>query len=388
MISYSSDVPVCLKYGINCNSYQIKKDVLKPNQTLSKILTAYNVNPTKVHEVAQKAKQVFDVRKMKAGNPFTVMVEPDIKDTARYFIYEKNLTDYVVYNLNDPVDVYQGQKKIETRLNIAAGTVRSSLRESFMDIGLDIDLLTFLSQIYSWTIDFQNLKDGDHFVVIFEENYVEDKSLGLNKIVAARFNHDGEDYYAFYFKSQNCEEYYDENGKSLQRTFLKVPLRYTKITSRPSSSRLHPILKVRIPHLGTDYAAPHGTPIHTIGDGIVQKTGYNRGLGKNLMIKHSSIYKSQYLHLSRFAKGIRPGVKVKRGDIIGYVGSTGLATGPHLDFRFWKNGKIASHIEANGSEVINLEEKALSSFQHRISALKNDLHTPPLSEEMFVTFLR
>lgn len=277
-IDYYSNNPFCLKYGINCSSYQLRKDILKPNQTLSDILTAYNVNPTKVHKVAQKAKQIFDVRKMKAGNSFAVMIEPDLKDTARYFIYEKNLIDYVVYNLYDPFDVYQGQKRIETRQNIAAGTVRSSLRKSFMDIGLDTDLLTSLSQIYSWTIDFHHLNKSDHFVIIFEENYVEDKSLGLNKIVAARFNHNGEDYYAFYYKDQGCEEYYDENGQSLQRTFLKTPLRYTKITSRPSASRLHPILKVRRPHLGTDYAAPHGTPIHTIGDGVVQDTGYHKGL--------------------------------------------------------------------------------------------------------------
>ncbi|HHP7233803.1 MAG TPA: peptidoglycan DD-metalloendopeptidase family protein [Desulfobacterales bacterium] len=380
----SSSSPVCLHYDINCSSYQIIKGFLKPSQNLSEILTAYNITASKIHHVANKSKSIFDVRKMKAGNQYTLMVEPDFKNTARYFIYEKNSTQYVVYDLSDPIDVYQGRKKIEVSTRIATGTVNSSLYKCLTNIGLDTDLLTPLSEIYCWTVDFHHLKKGDHFVVVFKEDYVENKSVGLNKIIAAKFNHSGKDHYAFYFDEQGYEEYYDEKGRSLQRTFLKAPLRYQRITSRPSTGRHHPILKVRRPHLGTDYAAPHGTPIHTIGDGVIETVGYHKELGNHLMIEHNRIYKSQYLHLSRYAKGIRPGVRVKRGDVIGYVGSTGLATGPHLDFRFWKNGKISSHIDANGSEVEALEGEAFNLFHNQISKLKNSLDNPPLTKGVSV----
>jgi murein DD-endopeptidase MepM/ murein hydrolase activator NlpD len=380
----ASGNPVCLHYDINCSSYQIIKGFLKPSQNLSEILTAYNISASKAYHVASKSKSIFDVRKMKAGNQYTLMVEPDFKNTARYFIYEKNSTQYVVYDLSDPMDVYQGRKKIEVSTRIATGTVNSSLYKCLAKIGLDPDLLPPLSEIYSWTLDFHHLQKGDHFVVIFDEDYVANQSVGLNKIIAAKFNHSGKDHYAFYFDEQGYEEYYDENGRSLKRTFLKAPLRYQRITSRPSTLRQHPILKVRRPHLGTDYAAPHGTPIHTIGDGVVATVGYHEELGNHLMIEHNRIYKSQYLHLSRFAKEIRPGVRVKRGDVIGYVGSTGLATGPHLDFRFWKNGNISSHIDANGAEVEALEGEALHKFQNQILKLQKSLDNPPLTKGVSV----
>ncbi len=373
--------PVCLKYRISCDFHRVIKDYVKHNQSLSEILTTYDVPSSKIHTIAQKSKEVFDVRGIKAGNPYSIV----IKNTVLYFIYEKDPINYVVYDLSDPVDVYLGRKKVETRLRVASGVIESSLSQSMTQIGLDYDLIQGLADIFAWTVDFHHLKRGDHFVVIYEENYVENKPSGLKKIVAAKFNHSEKDFYAFYSNQEGREAYYDENGKSLQKAFLKAPLRYTRITSRPSKNRLHPILKIRRPHLGIDYAAPHGTPIQTIGDGVIRETGHHRALGKYVTIEHNGVYKSQYLHMARIAKEIRPGVRVNRGDVIGYVGSTGLASGPHLEFRFWKNGKIFNHLDASESAGEPLQEDALRLFQPRITALKDRLDTFPPNQKLLIT---
>jgi len=196
-----------------------------------------------------------------------------------------------------------------------------------------------LYEIFQWEIDFYALQKNDYFKVIFDEELISKKSVGIPKIYAAMFHHKGKDYYGFYFEQSGDGDYFDEEGNSVKKQFLKVPLKFTRISSGFSRRRLHPILKRYRPHLGIDFAAPTGTPVHSVGDGVVIIVGYQkRGAGRFVKIRHGRKYKSGYLHLSRFARGIRKGVRVKQGQIIGYVGSTGLATGPHLDFRFWENG--------------------------------------------------
>jgi murein DD-endopeptidase MepM/ murein hydrolase activator NlpD len=197
-----------------------------------------------------------------------------------------------------------------------------------------------LSEIYAWSIDFFGLQPADSFSVIYDELYVDSVSIGLGRIHAAYFRSSGTDFYAIPFVQDSVESYYDLEGNSLRKAFLKAPLRFSRISSRYSHSRVHPVLKIRRPHHGVDYAAPTGTPVQAIGDGkiIEAKRGYNNGGGNYIKIRHNSIYTTAYLHLSGFAPGIATGTYVRQGDVIGYVGSTGLATGPHLDFRFYKNG--------------------------------------------------
>jgi murein DD-endopeptidase MepM/ murein hydrolase activator NlpD len=202
--------------------------------------------------------------------------------------------------------------------------------------------------------------------------------VGLGKIIAARFQNDGKDFYAFYFESEGRGRYYDENTDGMEKAFLKAPLKYTRITSLPSESRLHPILNVRRVHPGTDYAAPRGTPIHTVGDGFVQNAGYQRGYGKYVVIKHNDVYTTEYLHMSKIEKGIKPGVRVNRGDVIGYVGSTGCATGPHLDFRFWKNGKIFNHLQERLPVGKPLKKQYIEKYKVQMKALKHRLDNMPL----------
>ncbi len=199
--------------------------------------------------------------------------------------------------------------------------------------------------------------------------------MGLGKILAATFTHRDQDFFAFYFEQDGRGGYYDEKGNSMQKAFLKAPLKYTRITSRPSGGRLHPILKVRRPHFGTDYAAPTGTPVYTVGDGTVIQAAYNRARGKHISIRHSGIYKTEYLHLSKIKKGIKPGARVQRGQIIGYVGKTGLTTGPHLCFRFWKNGKFFNHLRTNLPSDKSLQKKSIPVFQKQTAGYLSRLKT-------------
>ncbi len=333
------------EYGIDHGSFQVHKETLKRNQNLSKILLAHNVPFSIINDAAKKSKKVFDVRKMIAGNPYSVYRQTEGKKSVRYFVYEQDLLNYVIYDLGDPIKVYTGTKPVDVKVRQASGIIRSTLYRAFFKQGLDQELAERLSDLYAWTIDFHHLAKGDYFKIIYEEKYAAGAPVGVGKILAANFFYRGRKYYGFYHERDGKGAYYDENGESMEKAFLKAPLRYTRITSRASRRRFHPILKVYKKHLGTDYAAPHGTRILSVGDGVVVKKGYNRRAGKHLTIRHNRVYKSQYLHLSKFAKGMRRGKTVKRGSVIGYVGKTGLATGPHLDFRFWKNRRVVNHLK-------------------------------------------
>ena len=366
--------PANLEYGITLDTFQVEKNVVKRNQNLAKILLAYNVPYSVIDAVAKKSKPVFDVRRFKAGNPYCVIKENDSDAAARYFVYEQDPVNYVVYNLADQ-NVYLGNKKVETIIKEASGTIQGSLCKTFSRLDLDYELVEKLSGLYAWTIDFHHLQKGDRFKIIYEQESVEGTPVGLGKILAATFTHRDRDYLAFYFEQDGRGGYYDEKGSSLQKTFLKAPLKYTRITSRPSRRRLHPILKVRKPHRGTDYAAPTGTPVYAVGDGTIMQAAYNRTRGKHISIRHNGIYTTKYLHLSRINKGIKPGTRVHRGQVIGYVGKTGLATGPHLCFRFWKNGKFFNHLRMNLPSDKSLQKESIPVFQKQTAGFRARLKT-------------
>jgi len=228
---------------------------------------------------------------------------------------------------------------------------------------LDPMLAFEMSEIYAWSIDFFGLQEGDGFKVYFDEQYVDTNYVGLGKINGAVFNHVGNEFYAIPFVQDSVESYYDQEGQSLRKAFLKAPLRYSRISSRYSHSRLHPILKIRRPHLGVDYAAPIGTPVYAIGDGRIIQTGYTRSNGNWIKIQHNSVYATAYLHLSHYGKGISQGSYIKQGDIIGYVGSTGLSTGPHLDFRFYKNGSPVDPLKVEAPPVEPVHEEYMPAYE-------------------------
>ncbi len=327
-------------YGIAVDSLNVLQDKVKKNEFLADILLRYDVSYATIDYIARKTKDTFDVRRIRRGNTYTVIRTNDSIPKTLYFVYEISPTDYILYDFTDSVSALLGHKEIVKKVAKISGSIHSSLWNSLVEKGADPNLANDLSEIYAWTIDFFGLRKGDAYKAIYEEHYVDGQYIGMGKVQAASFEHAGKKIYAFYFVQHDKGDYFDEKGNSLERTFLKAPLRFTRISSRFSNSRLHPVLKIRRPHHGVDYAAPMGTPVHSVGDGTVIAKGYQkRGGGNYLKIKHNGTYTTSYMHLNGFAKGMKVGKKVHQGDVIGYVGKTGLATGPHLDFRFYRNGK-------------------------------------------------
>jgi murein DD-endopeptidase MepM/ murein hydrolase activator NlpD len=328
-----------LVFGIPADSFLVINDKIRSGQSLSHILQKYNVSSAQLDELNRKAKDVFNLRQIRANKPYTLLCENDAAQTARYFIYQPSNTEYVVFALKDSLQVYKAEKEIQTVERTVAGTIKSSLYVAMAEAGCSPGLINHFADIYSWKVNFAAVQPGDQFKLIFEERLLDGEPIGHGTLKAAYFEHRGRPMYAIHYGEGTTGNYYDQDGNSMRRALLKEPLEYTRVSSRFSMKRFHPVQKRVKPHLGTDFAAPHGTPIRTVGDGVVVEAGFTKGNGNYVKIKHDQTYSTQYLHMSKFAKGIRKGTRVSMGQTIGYVGSTGLATGPHLCFRFWKNGK-------------------------------------------------
>ncbi|MFC2102887.1 peptidoglycan DD-metalloendopeptidase family protein [Bacteroidota bacterium] len=329
-------------FGFIDDSLNVYSRNVNRNETLSDILEAYNLTNTNVSEIASLSKPVFDVRKLRAGKKYHLYTLNDSMNTLNFFVYEKDDVNFVVYDLRDSVDIYNGKKEITRVKNTKSAEIKSSLFEALMESDASIELAIELSKIYAWQIDFYHLQKGDNFKVIYEEEYVDSQMVGIGKILGAYFKHRNKEFLAIPFMQDSIYQFFDENGQSLRKEFLKTPIEFARISSRYSSSRLHPVLKIRRPHRGVDYAAPTGTPIRTVGDGQVIEAAYTRSNGNYVKIRHNSVYTTMYLHMSRFGKGIKRGVQVKQGQVIGYVGKTGLATGSHLHFSFFMNGSYVN----------------------------------------------
>jgi murein DD-endopeptidase MepM/ murein hydrolase activator NlpD len=359
-----------LKFGLPVDSFQVESGIVRRNQNLSDILCGKGVSYYDIDCIARRSKPLFDVRKIKYKNPYYFFLKNDSSRSPVYFIYEIDPVEYMVYQLNDSLHVYKGAKPTSTVLRTASGKIKSSLWNAMTGNDINPVLALELSDIYAWTIDFFAIRKGDQFRVIYEENYVDSVSVGIGKIYAVLFHHIQDDYYAFLFDQDGRESYFDESGKSLKKAFRKAPLHFSRISSRFSYSRFHPILRIRRPHLGIDYAAPGGTPVVSIGDGVVTRKGYQAGGGGNyLYIKHNSVYTTCYMHLRGYAKGIAPGVRVKQGQRIGYVGKTGLASGPHLDFRVFRNGSPMDPLKVKSPPVEPVKQEYMPEF----TALKDSL---------------
>ena len=352
-----------VEYDIVIDSLSVDSGVVNKNEFLSDILLRYNVSYSTIDKLAKDTRDTFDVRKIRRGNKYVIMSKKDSISTPLFFIYEINRIDYVVYHLKDSVYATLGKKQFNYKEQAVSGKIISSLWNAMVASGTNPNLANLLSEVYAWTIDFFGLQKKDRFKVIYDELYIEGKPAGLGKIKASLFHHDGEDIYAFYFEQNGSGDYFDEKGNSLERTFLKAPLKYTRISSRFSNSRYHPVLKIRRPHHGVDYAAPEGTPVHSVGDGVIIKKGYQpRGGGNYLKIRHNSTYVTTYMHLHGFAKGMKVGKHVKQGELIGYVGHTGLATGPHLDFRYFKNGTAVDPLKVKSPPAKPVDEQYRPAF--------------------------
>ena len=352
-----------LKFGLEIDSFVVEEGRIQRNQNLSDILSNFGVSMAKIDRLAKNSRDTFDVRKIKAGNKFHVFQSRDSLREAQFFVYENSPFDYVVFNLKDSLNANFGRREVISELKEGTGVIESSLWNTMYDNNLNPILAIELSDIFAWTIDFFGIQKGDRFRVIYEEQFVDSTSVGIGTIHAVQFDHMGQANYAFRFFQDERYDYFDENGNSLRKAFLKAPLNFSRISSRYSNNRYHPVLKIRRPHRGVDYAAPRGTPVVSIGDGTVVAKAYQKGGGGNyIRIKHNSVYTTTYMHLQGYAKGMYTGVRVKQGQVIGYVGSTGLASGPHLDFRVNKNGQYVDPLKVKAPPVEPVKEENMESF--------------------------
>lgn len=364
-------------YGISIDSMEVVHNTIKPNQYLSDILSAHNIANQTIHDLSINAKGVFDLRKMGVHKPYDLVCYNDSLLTAKALVYYPNEVDYVIFHLEDSAFVETGSKEIVSRESSATGVIQNSLAVTMEEMGLSPILTNDLADVFAWQIDFFRLYPGDRFKVIYDEQLVDDKQIGIGDIKAAVFEHNGYEYYAYYYDQGTGIDYFDEEGNSLRKAFLKYPVKFSRISSRYSGNRYHPVQKRWKAHKGTDFAAPKGTPIRTVGDGIVVEARYSKYNGNYVKIKHNSMYTTQYLHMSKIASGMRPGAHVKQGQTIGFVGSTGLANGNHVCYRFWKGGYQvdALKVKIPASEPIKTE--LMDDFKLSIASLRTQLDAIP-----------
>lgn len=368
-----------LLYEIPVDSFIIETQTVRRNQFMSSILQQYNVNYGVIDDVARNFKDVFDVRRIRVGNHYTAFLRNDSSKSIAYFVYEKNLAEYIVYDFTDSKPTVTCKtKEIRTERRVASGVITSSLWNAMVDNNINPMVAMELSDIYAWSIDFFGIAKNDMFKVIYEEAFVDTISLGIKSIEGAVFKHKNQNFYAIPFIQEGEEfgSFYDEDGNSLKKAFLKAPLKYSRISSGFSNNRFHPVLKKYRAHHGIDYAAASGTPVQSIGDGLIIKKAYQRGGGGNyLKIKHNSVYTTVYMHLKGYAKGIAEGKRVKQGQIIGYVGMTGIATGPHLDFRVFKNGTAINPLSVKAPPVKPVDKANMAAFKVKRQSIMKELRS-------------
>lgn len=364
-----------LLYGIPSDSFNLVPGRIKRNGFLSEILLKHGVSMHEIDQAVKNSKTVFDVRNIRSGNNYILFCDRDSIARARYLVYEHDPSTSYVFSFNDSLNITPFRKEIKSEIKYASGTIETSLWNAMIEGRLHPTLAVELSDIFAWTVDFFGLQKGDNFKVIYEELFIDDNSLGTGKIYGAQFNRTGSSITAIPFIQDGKETFFDIDGNSLRKAFLKAPLQFSRISSRFSPSRLHPILRIRRPHFGVDYAAPVGTPVHAIGDGKIISARNELGSGKMVKIQHNSVYATAYLHLSRFGEGISPGVFVKQSDIIGYVGSSGLSTGPHLDFRFFQNGSPVDPLKVDAPPVEPVYEENRVKFEKNKTVILSLLGT-------------
>lgn len=352
-------------FGLEVNNLHVSEDHVRRDQRFVDLLSGHQVSEAVLRQLHQVPRSIFDFRKIAAQKKYTLISEKDSLRTLRALVYEVNPIDYYIFHFQDSLRIDEGHRPVELREREVAGVIGSSLAETIDVIGITPELTNRFVDIFAWQIDFQRLQRGDRFKLWYEEQVVDEKSIGIGRILGIFFEHAGDPLYAIPFEQDNAMDYFDFEGNSLRKALLKYPIEFTRISSRFNPRRFHPIARVFRAHRGTDLAAPAGTPIRSVGDGLVLEAQYNGNNGNYVKIRHNGTYTTQYLHMSRIAAGLHAGDQVSQGEVIGFVGSTGLATGPHLCYRFWKNGVQvdALRIELPPSQPVKPEN--FSAFEVR-----------------------
>ena len=348
------------KYGYDIDLYKIEERTIEKNQFLSEILTDAGVNYSDIHNLAENSKEVFDVRNLRAGKKYAIVRDSCLSPEA--LVYVPSVYKYVKYNLKNRLNAEIVEKPIEICIESGSGTLNSSLWNTMIDNNMPPALISKMEDALAWSIDFYHTQVDDEYRLIYEREYIDGEAVGIGKLLGAYYKNYDNEYYAVYYDHEHYSGYYDLEGRPTKKAFLKAPVKFSRISSKFSLSRFHPVLKRRKAHFGTDYAAAYGTPIFSVANGVVTRVSYTKGNGRFVKIKHDKTYQTQYLHMSRFAEGIKVGMHVKQGQTIGYIGSSGLATGPHVCFRFWKNGKQVNHLKENFPPAEPMPEDELDAF--------------------------
>lgn len=355
-------------YGLPMAGFALEQGVLHAGATFSDLLSTHGVPMNTIHFLVEVAEPWFDVRRMRVGHPYAFIFPENDSRTPSHFVYEADQVEYVVFTLGDQPTVHVGRRPVTVTEHSIACQVTGALYNDLLNAGADPLLALNLADVFAWTVDMYRIQKGDVFSVVYKEKTVDGEPYGRPDIVAARYTSGGVIKEAYRFAQEDGTlQYFDQEGNSLRKAFLKAPLKFSRISSGFSSRRLHPVQKVMKAHLGTDYAAPYGTPILAVGDGVVEKAGRTAGNGNFVKVRHNGTYTTQYLHMRKIL--VREGQAVQQGDVIGEVGSTGLATGPHVCFRFWKNGVQVDHRKEEFPNTEPLAEARLPAFHHTRDSL-------------------
>lgn len=376
-------IPIVVEFGFTLNDFLVVQDTIKTGDTFGKILENNNIGNFKVHEVTEQIKDSFNMRDIRVGKPITLLKAKVAPHQLQVFIYQKDNIHYSVVDFRDTiVKAYNKQKPITIKKRTIATAITGSLSETLNKNGVEAGVANNLAKIYEYSIDFFKIQKDDKFAVTMYEKFINDTVyVGVDRLESSFFEHKGKRIYAFPYKIDSLAkryEYYDEEGKGLKTMFLKAPLDYFRISSRFSPKRFHPVQMTWKAHKGTDYAAPHGTPIKTTASGVVERTGYSAGNGNYVKVKHSSTYATQYLHMSKIL--VRQGQRVEQGQVIGKVGSTGLATGPHVCYRFWKNGVQVDPLAQKLPNTEPMNAKHRAKYLEYIVPLKKELDSIALQK--------
>ena len=356
-------VPENMRWGFALSEFHHYEGELKRGDVLGEILMKQGLSYPQVHQLVQNCKGKFNISSMRMGRKLHFIAKQE-GQLPNYMVYEPSPYEYAVFQLKEPFNVDVVQRDVVIDTVAASGVLETSFWQTLMDNGLSDELADGMIDVLASSVDFYHQRKGDRFKVVYEQHIVEGKPVGTGKIIAAMYEREGKESYAFRFdKEGEKTNYFDFDGRPARKAFLKSPLKYSRISSRYNLRRLHPVLGYHRAHLGTDYAAPRGTPIMAVAEGTVVEATRRGGNGLFVKIRHDGIYQTQYLHMSGFAKGIRPGTRVAQGQTIGYVGSTGLATGPHVCFRFWKNGREVDHLRLNLPQPEPIKGALLEEFK-------------------------
>ena len=363
------------EFGFTLNNFNVKKDTIESGDSFGLILEKNNLFYPKIYNIVQETKKVFDIRKINVGRPYTILSSKDSLNQPLIFIYQPNAIDYLVVSLGDSLWAEKKQKEIKLKEFEAMGSIKSSLAETMQELNLSPLLTNELSEIYAWNIDFFRLEKGDNFKIQYTSRYVDDSIyIGLNRIHNAFFEHRGKPFYAIEFETDSIRgmfEYFDDKGKNLRRAFLLSPVQFSRISSRYNLRRKIAYYGRVRPHYGTDFAAPVGTPIRSTADGRVVRSGYTKGNGYYVTVSHNATYSTQYLHMKK--RGLKVGTYVKQGDKIGEVGMTGFTSGPHVCYRFWKNGRQVDPLKQKLPEAKPISDSLKRKYLTYMAPIKDKL---------------